>query len=222
MNADDAKSRAGRVWFGYGRWDAPYWFVGMEPGGKDENASYESWLRLGGSELLDCKAHHLDCEFTRWHIGPRPPTQSTWRRLIQALLAFKGEPTDLDAVRVYQRDRWGMSNDETASIELVALHAPSLSHASDRTAHREERVSTIQKRLFDNKPTFAIFYGGYRDEYERIVGDRFDADGFAMCGPTVCALTPHPTAWLNRGGWTEDRWINIGKELRRKADGSSL
>jgi hypothetical protein len=143
----DARSRAARHWFGYGRWDAPYWFVGMEPGGKDEHASYESWLRLGGGELLDCKAHHLDSGFTKWHGGRRPPTQSTWRRLMQALLAYKGEPTDMDAVSVYQRDRWGMREGETALIELMTLHAQSLSHASDRTTHREERVKTIGERL---------------------------------------------------------------------------
>jgi len=31
---DDAREMA-RSWFGYGRWSAPYWFVGMEPGGDD-------------------------------------------------------------------------------------------------------------------------------------------------------------------------------------------
>jgi hypothetical protein len=34
----------------------------MEPGGTEEASSYESWLRLGGGELIDCKQHHLDTD----------------------------------------------------------------------------------------------------------------------------------------------------------------
>jgi hypothetical protein len=30
------KALAAEQWFGYGRWAAPYWFVGMEPGGQDD------------------------------------------------------------------------------------------------------------------------------------------------------------------------------------------
>ncbi len=59
----DAKSIAARHWFGYGRWSAPYWFVGMEPGSDDDPASYESWLALAGplrEGLIDCKEHHDD------------------------------------------------------------------------------------------------------------------------------------------------------------------
>lgn len=47
---DSVRDEAARKWFGYGRWDAPYWFVGMEPGGTEDASSYESWKRLGGGE----------------------------------------------------------------------------------------------------------------------------------------------------------------------------
>jgi hypothetical protein len=45
---DDTKALAARSWFGYGRGEAPYWFIGMEPGGSDDHASYEAWKQLGG------------------------------------------------------------------------------------------------------------------------------------------------------------------------------
>lgn len=64
---ESARGQAASEWFGYGRWEAPYWFIGMEPGATEEASSYESWLRLGGGELIDCKQHHLDTNFTRWH-----------------------------------------------------------------------------------------------------------------------------------------------------------
>lgn len=46
--SDDAKAAAAKSWFGYGRWNAKYWFIGMEPGGNDGHASYEAtnWIRF--------------------------------------------------------------------------------------------------------------------------------------------------------------------------------
>jgi hypothetical protein len=41
------KALAAQGWFGYGRWDAPYWFVGTEPGGTNDHASYDASVRLG-------------------------------------------------------------------------------------------------------------------------------------------------------------------------------
>jgi hypothetical protein len=142
---DDPKALAARSWFGYGRWDAPYWFVGMEPGGTDDHASHEVWMQLGGTELIDCRAHCLGTNFSKWHGGDRPPTQPTWRRLIQLLLGYEGRPGDLDAVSVYQRDKWGALKGDTASVEVSALHAASLDILVDRDAYRDQRI-TILKR----------------------------------------------------------------------------
>lgn len=55
----DAKAAAAKSWFGYGRWDAKFWFICIEPSGDDGNASYEAWHHIGGAELDDCRAHHL-------------------------------------------------------------------------------------------------------------------------------------------------------------------
>jgi hypothetical protein len=53
-------------WYGYGAWDAPYWFVGPEPGmarseGDNLVVRCNAWARLCGGrprELLDCIDHH--------------------------------------------------------------------------------------------------------------------------------------------------------------------
>jgi len=63
--AHDPRKLAARKWFGYGRWDAPYWSNGMEPGGGDEQAWYETWVRLGGDELCDSRLHHLGTGYTK-------------------------------------------------------------------------------------------------------------------------------------------------------------
>ena len=220
MNATEL---AAREWFGYGTWDAPYWFVGMEPGGEGDGASHESWERLGGGELIDCKAHHIDCNFTRWHGAERPPTQNTWRRLIQLLLAYKAEPTDMDTVARYQRDHLGAVGDETAIIELSAHHAVRMDVPVDRTAHRDDRIGLIRSRLDDHHPRFVVFYGRtYQGEYERVIGVPFRSDGSAWRGSTLCILTTHPVA---QSAPPPAYWIVLGNAIRttlEEGEGAAL
>ena len=62
----NAVMRAAENWYGYGAWDAPYWFVGPEPGmakseGDNLLARSSAWDRLWKGhpqELVDCLAHH--------------------------------------------------------------------------------------------------------------------------------------------------------------------
>ena len=214
--ATDATHRAAREWFGYGCWTAPYWFVGMEPGGEGDGASHESWYRRGGGELIDCRAHHLDCGFTRWHEADRPATQPTWRRVIQLLLSYKGEDTNLDAVARYQRDRLGAIGDETAVLELSAHHAVNIDVDVARTQYREERMALISRRMREYKPAFVVFYGRtYKAEYERVVGQPFGGDGSVWRDGTLCVLTPHPVA---KSGPPPTYWISLGAAMRSAVD----
>lgn len=212
----NARERASREWFGYGRWDAPYWFVGMEPGGTDDIAWYDTWLRLGGTELCDCRDHHLGTNFSKWHSESRPPPQWTWRRLIQLLLGYEGKPADADAVSVYQRDRWGSLNGDTALAEVSALRARSMGVNVDRTTYSDHRISILQERLAANKPTFVVFYGvTYRAIYEQIAQTQFDASGYAWHGPTLCVLVVHPAArGISSEMKSSDWWVRKGGEIR--------
>ena len=181
-------------WLGYGNWDAPYWFVGMEPGGTDDDASYETWAQLGGTELIDCREHHLASNCTKWHCGDRPPTQSTWRQLIQLVLSNEGKPYNIDAVRAYQRWKWGALKGDIASVWVSALHARNLATEVSRGLHREQRVATIRERLAKYRPKFVVFYGTtYVAIYESIAGHVFE-NGYAWHDATLCVLVPHPTA----------------------------
>jgi hypothetical protein len=154
---DDPRVLAARGWYGYGRWDAPYWFVGMEPGGADDLAWYETWLRLGGAELCGCREHHLDTNLSKWHGGNRPPTQETWRRLIQLLLGYEGKPADLDAVSLYQRDKWGTLSGDTALPEVSALRARSRATSINRDTFRDQRIITLRQRLERYPPKIYCF-----------------------------------------------------------------
>jgi hypothetical protein len=107
-------------WYGYGRWDAPYWFIGPEPGGDEPEAAAVAWKELGSGEVLDCREHHLAFGFTRWHTAPYP-LQSTWRRLMLLLLSFQQEDTSNDALWAYQAVTWGAAAGETCAIEVSSV-----------------------------------------------------------------------------------------------------
>ena len=227
---------AAQDWFGYGAWDAPYWFVGPEPGmarseGNNLLARSNAWARLCKShplELLDCIEHHKafrHMKFFRRTIRMkqpvldevmRPPTQATWRRLITLLLAYLGERSDTDMVAQYQCTEWGGLHGDTCVVELSALAARNFATKRDREAFRDQRVKTLRKRLVKHKPKFAVFYGSRcKEDYEKVAGGPFDRRGYRWSGRTLCVLVEHPTA---RPGKPPPWWISKGKEMRRLAD----
>lgn len=214
-----AREDAARSWFGYGRWEAPYWFVGMEPGGDDDHASYESWQGLGSHALIDCREHHEDSNrragriVTSWHrASPTPPVQTTWGPLIQLVLSFEDRASERADVAAYQRDSWGRLAGDTTVLEISALHAANTGVDVERTLHRSERLAELKRQLASNQPTFAVFYGTtYRGEYEAIAG-RFGVDGWRWTNVTLCVLTQHPAYrfappapyWRGLGAWMRE------------------
>ena len=221
----DAKALAAERWFGYGRWDAPYWFVGKEPGGADEPEQYASWLRLDrdGSGLIDCRGHDEDCATAdspmKWH-GDRLRLQPTWRPLIALLLAYQGAPAyDRIAVRRYQDEDWGSVAGETALIELSAVAARSTSvEDALRLTHLPERIATIRTRTAEHRPKLVLFYGGGRDpifgrpyieRWSEIAGLTLEPNTIVRQDGTAYVATPHPTAH----GLTTAFWTDLGRRL---------
>jgi hypothetical protein len=142
--------RMAEHFYGYGRWDAPYWFIGPEAGmaktGDSLERRFQSWETLEFKPVVDCAAHHRGFGLTKWH-QPHPPTQETWRKLIRLLLAFKGQPNDIETVRVYQRDEWGSSTGETCVIELSGLASPDMRTPQDRTTFLTRRMKRIREEV---------------------------------------------------------------------------
>ncbi len=223
---DGPKALAAEHWFGYGRWDAPFWFVGMEPGGDDDHASYEAWLALDPNMdgLIDCRAHHVasnvvaDKTVTHWHVEGVPPIQRTWGSLIRTLLASNGEaPTETD-IATYQRDEWGSLHGETAVIELSALHARNLGQNVPRTLFRSARIAEICRRLALKTRGFALFYGlTYETEFAEVAGD-FGPAGCRWHGNTFCVLTVHPAY---RYAPPSAYWVELGNWIRAAVDAGS-
>ena len=202
--------------FGYGRWEAPYWFIGPEAGmGKDGNdslaARYASWKQLGCAPVVDCEKHHRGFGFGKWH-QPHPPTQPTWRQLIRLLLAYQGKEPSLDDIREYQRTKWGSAIGETCVIELCGLAAPSMQTSQDRTAFLSGRIERIREAALKRAPEFIVMYGqGNRNEWEQIVRGNVDANGLCRMGKTVVAMALHPAT----RGLGSEYWTKLGRLLNQ-------
>ncbi len=103
-----------REWYGYGRLDAPYWFMGQVPGmdpaeNNDLKPRCDAWIKLGAGELVDCQIHHFGFGQYDWHREVPPPLlQPTWKHLIRLLLAYRsGKEPSLEDIRYYQQRLWG-------------------------------------------------------------------------------------------------------------------
>jgi len=217
--------QAAENWYGYGTWNAPYWFIGPEPGGHQNPTMYEAWAQLGGGELVDCRAHHQLAnqlnhnQHTRWH-DERAVLQPTWRCLTLLLKIYEGTAIDKETIREYQRLHWGGLNGREAVVEISCVHAQNMNEENEQLPRRQQRpllearIETLRRRIDEHRPTFAVFYGLgiYRGYYEQIVGADFDRQGYAARNGTVCLLSRHPAS----RGIGNSFWIEQGRELRRR------
>jgi hypothetical protein len=198
VNGDCLKEMA-RRWYGYGRWDAPYWFIGPEPGqpgGKDLNERCSAWVDLGRGELVDCREHHLGFGWKDWHReAPPPPLQQTWKQLIRLLLATRtGEPPQAENIRSYQQKSWGMKNGETCVIELSSLAAPKLAAPGEHGLFRQERIREIHQKMLYHKPAFVVMYGVLQKVYwQEVAGGVFPPGDILQVGSTFTVFAKHPT-----------------------------
>ncbi len=201
-------------WFGYGSWKAPYWFVGLEPGGDELDACVHAWNALGRGELLDAREGHC------WHtcgaelFGPYAHIQRTWEKLIWLVFGYEGcEPT-AQAALDYQKTKLGRSDGgSTALIEISCLPAKHNDVKTPRELFRDERITTIHNRMIENAPRYIVFYSPdprYREAWQWIAGTQLDRDEPVMVGSTACVVTYHPN-----GEWSKAYWIDMGRKLRK-------
>ncbi len=242
QDENNALELAARDWYGYGRWNAPYWFIGPEPGrAKAEEQSLKdrcaAWLRLCKGNpregaLVDAYRHHKEfgrLEFFEAASGKkRVPTQATWRQLIRLLFAFQERPnaTDNDAIADYQATKWGRANGETCVVELSALAMNSLSAKQDlRGRFRSERIARLRSEVDSNHPKFVVMYGGGAatlPSWADIAGFDSSAAGFR-----VEDMAGLPPSFVRKDGTTfvvtrhpvshgtpDAYWVGIGKKLR--------
>ena len=197
-------------WLGYGSWAAPYWFVGMEPGEDDDEANFAIWSEADRPQLLDITAH-LPGQVGDW-FSPDSRIQSTWAKLIWALLSYKGLEATAEATRGYQQNHLGRSKGETALLELSPFSARSSTVKAPRTIARENRIITIRQQLAAKKPDFVVFYSvspEYKLAWEEIAGSELPEGQPVLLESTACVRTYHPNY-----KWDKAYWVDIGRRLR--------
>jgi hypothetical protein len=221
---DEVEQDMARRSYGYGRWDAPYWFIGPEEGqapgeNNDLKLRHEAFCQLGKDGLSDCRTFHELINEKRFHGEKRPALQPAWRRLMLLLMAFseklKGEKLKDDKIlRTYQRDLWGSLAGETCVIELSGLPARSLNEPRHRELFRPERVDFISGKMRANKPVFVVMYGmSEKKHWEKIAGRTLSKNDVWRVEPEstiIAAFAPHPVA----RGTTDQYWIRLGQRLR--------
>jgi hypothetical protein len=202
--------------FGFGRWDAPYWFIGLEQGGGGNEKRSEIFRNLQNDGLCDCKRFHEGIEEFRWHRDGE--LQRTWKKLMLLLMPVIKRETNSYALLDYQSGQWGSRapDGQTCLIELGGLAAKHLGGKIDRKAFREERIRGIKERLHSRRPKLAVMYGmTQKSAWNAISGCEFRAHSCATSNETLFAFMPSPTAWGKDS--THDRdWVQFGEYISKK------
>lgn len=186
------KDKHSRNYFGYGRWNSPYWFIGLESGGKErEDISISAWEKMGMGELLDCKLHHFNMGIDKHHKD-NPVAGQTFRKLIKIFLAFKnGKEPHIKEINEYMKSSWGSATGETLVINISATPAQNIKiKVKNRDKYHEDRISYIIQKIKENKPVFVIIYGKAQFKYWSNLN--FDSNYNSKIGDTIIKGIMHP------------------------------
>jgi hypothetical protein len=182
-----------KQFFGYGRWDAPVWFVGIEEAGagtpEELQARLLAWDQRGRRELEDAPVFYPACGQPQWH-GPNASLQRTWRQLMRMLLLARGEPVEEDALLEYQKHTLGAFPGHVCLTELSPLPAPN--HLAWPYANRLDlpawvrsreqfmqtvaagRIATLREKIALHHPRAVVFYfWKHRQSAEAVAGGEF-------------------------------------------------
>jgi hypothetical protein len=219
------------TFYGYGSYEAQYWFIGMEEGGGDTLEEIEQrirvWDQRGRHELEDMKAYHLALGLSQYFTEPTK-SQSTWRQLIRIVLSTQNKSSFLDDLKLYQRESFGQWKGEASLIELLPLPSPStaqwlykawsIPELQSREIYRASfaplRAAFIKEKIETHHPAYVVFYSlQYREWWELIANIPFTRhERFLTAADdyTRYVIAPHPVS----PGVTNRDYESIGQWLR--------
>jgi hypothetical protein len=217
MLDDDLLTYYADSFYGYGRYEAPYRFVGLEEGSdgtvEEIQRRLAAWREGGCQELEDAWDYHVrigEKDLTR----ERPKLQSTWKQLCRIVLVGMGQPSDTESLRRYQKHYLGRRDGATCLLELLQLpskntgewryaNASRLPHLASRRAAQQyyapRRVAHLRRRIAQYRPAVVVFYGlTNRYWWTEIAGVPFERVGdaelySATAQGTLYLITRHPT-----------------------------
>ena len=221
MLSSEAERYMAEYCYGYGRWNARFYFIGLQQGqAKEENndltSRYNAFRELQQEGLCDCRAFHQHIgqpRFFREGSSGYVPLQSTWRKLMLAMFGYKGgHHADKNTLRSYQASNWGSATGETCVVDLSGLAANNLGVVRDREAYVEQRMRRLLGEVRKHQPAFVLIYGkAQHARWERCLRDQSDVnqeDGVWRCGSTKLVLQSTPK------GQFDHEWVSLGLKLR--------
>lgn len=233
MLNDELLTEFAENFYGYGNYQAPYWFLGMEEGGGNSvdeiNLRFSAWADRGKNELEDVAEYHCAIGIPELFSG-KPKLQNTWNKQIHVLFGLKNQAIETEFVRNYQRDSWGRNDSENCILELFPLPSPStgdwiygkksfLLTLRNRDIYREtylpNRIEHIQKRVEEYNPKVVFIFGvTYVPYWEKLVGVSFFEDSGLLqttVGKTKFVVLQHPVAH----GVTNEYFYNAGQVVAK-------
>jgi len=236
MNAE--VERMAHDFFGYGRWDAPYWFIGPEQGGGENESRAAIFDELQQDKaapdgLCDCRDFHGGIQELRWHFIEPVDLQFTWRKLMLLLMTYLSRPTDIESMREYQRCRWGRQCGETCVIDLSGLSFGSFRESSsfrkevsdgvaaDLRELVTKRANFVCAKIREVRPSLIVFYGySYQRYWTKIAGDDLPERNEAKkTAGGVVVYAQHPAAYGKGIDSSDLHWCKLGRMARQAMEG---
>ncbi|MGC8549868.1 MAG: hypothetical protein ACP5M4_09230 [Acidobacteriaceae bacterium] len=222
---DDVADEMAANFYGFGDWGAPYWFIGVRQGKSpgeavDESKIVGAWANgLKKGELVDCLEYHRAIGVQTWH-KEQARLQSNWRPLMLFLMTVLGRESDTEALRAYQRTRWGQTKQaETCVVDLSGIPAKSFAAEADHEEYLKQRVWAIRRKMMlsGRPPKVVLMHGlAARAHWEEIAGAPLKPDTVVRVGSTLFVMTASPTV----PGRKNADWEKLGLTVRRQiADG---
>lgn len=154
---------------GYGRLDAPVWFLGMEEAGGGED---KLKIRAGFSRVEDLGSAQTRLGYG-FHFEGRRKRQPQWWIMADVMIRLNGNSNpERDDRRLYQATRLGRIDGETLLLDLMYIPKPSLrdwnyplsfpefQSASDfYSAALSSRVRLLSDLIEDYRPPVIVAYG---------------------------------------------------------------
>jgi hypothetical protein len=181
---------------GYGRPNAPVWFLGLEEGLGDMNSAEavaNLKVRAGFENVMDLRnAHHLRLRENGSPIDwdNRPPKTQVWLYMAKIMRAFNNKEdccSNLDAAKEYVQTRLGRSNPEIGQTFLTELSPIPAAHGKDKQWIQlfenmdpkfDEKITTRKNALKllikQNPQSLLICYGSRKQEFSELLGVEWD------------------------------------------------
>lgn len=227
--------------YGYGNWESPIWFIGIEENGgyteEEVKKRIDSWLRFK-TPLIDNKEHHLSLEnkgMTK--LFTEGICQPTWWKLIRLKLKYENEVISEKRIRDIQKNEWGQLKSNTLLIEMFPLPSPSIKHweykkwselkfLKTREGYFQfmvnRRADFIKNKIKEFKPKAVIFYANKLiKHWNLIIEDDFNskAEKRKINKNYFQFIKKDSTCFIQTpqpaGVWENDFWDKLGKEIKK-------